>query len=102
MTNILIKPHLTEKTIRTTANSGFTFQVAPHATKSEIKVAVEASFKVKVIRLTTRLTHVPAKRSNTRRTTTRESLVKYATVYLKKGQSIALFEFKDNGQGGQE
>ena len=102
MTTILIKPHLTEKTIRTTAQSGFTFQVSPRATKSEIKVAVETTFGVKVTGLTTRLTHVPAKRSNTRRTTTRENLVKYATVYLKKGQSISLFEFKDNAKEGQE
>lgn len=102
MKTILLKPHLTEKTLRTTANSGFTFQVDPHATKSEIRVAVETAFKVNVTRLTTRLTHVPAKRSNTRRTTQRESLVKYATVYLKKGQSISLFEFKDSAKEGQQ
>lgn len=96
MTNILIKPHLTEKTIATTGNSGFTFQVAPSATKSQIKDIVVKTFNVHVLRVTTRTTHVPGKRSNTRRTTSSDSLVKYATVYLKKGESISLFEFKDN------
>lgn len=92
---ILIKPHLTEKTIRTTSQSGFTFQVIPSATKPQIRQAIQATFGVHVVRLTTRMTHVPGKRSNVRRTTTNDNIVKYATAYLKKGQSIALFEFKD-------
>jgi large subunit ribosomal protein L23 len=93
---ILIKPHLTEKTIATTSQSGFTFQVIPGATKSQIRQAIEATFGVNVTRVTTRMTHVPGKRSNVRRTTTNDSRIKYATAYLKKGQSIALFEFKEN------
>lgn len=96
MTNILIKPHLTEKTMAVTSNSGFTFQVLPSATKSQIKEMVAKTFNVHVLRITTRTTHVPGKRSNTRRTTTNDSLVKYATVYLKKGESISLFEFKES------
>lgn len=96
MTNILIKPHFTEKTMAATQRSGFTFQVLPGATKSQIKAVVAQTFSVHVTRVTTRLTHVPGKRSNVRRTTTNDSLVKYATVYLKKGESINLFEFKDN------
>ena len=93
---VLIKPHLTEKTIRETSNSGFTFQVLPSATKSVIKTTVESTFGVNVLRVTTRLMHVPGKRSNVRRTKGHDGIVKYATVYLKKGQSIALFEFKEN------
>ncbi len=96
MTNILLKPHFTEKTMATTQASGFTFQVLPSATKSQIKAVVSQAFGVHVIRVTTRLTHVPGKRSNVRRTTTNDTLIKYATVYLKKGESINLFEFKDN------
>ena len=93
---ILIKPHLTEKSIRTTSVGGYTFQVDLLASKSQIKNAVKQAFGVHALRVTTRLVHVPAKRSNTRRSTTSESSKKIATVYLKKGESIALFEFKDN------
>ena len=99
---ILIKPHLTEKTISTTTNSGFTFEVLPHATKTQIKNAVEVTFGVNVTRVNTRLSHIPAHYNPSRRTRTNENIAKYATVYLKKGQSIDLFEFKDNSTNAKE
>lgn len=102
MNNILIKPHLTEKTIALTTNHGYTFEVLPSATKSQIKEVVSRTFKVHVTKLTTKLSHVPGKRSATRRSTTNDRLVKYATVYLKKGETISLFEFKDSAAAGQK
>lgn len=96
MINILIKPHYTEKTMAAAANSSFTFEVSPLATKSQIKQAVQAAFNVHVLKVTVRLGHIPAKSSNTRRTQTPPRRTKYATVTLKKGETIDLFEFKDN------
>lgn len=92
---ILIKPHLTEKSIATTANSGFTFEVESQATKSSVKHAVEQAFQVHVTGVTTRINHVPSKSNYARRTKSAERIQKFATVYLKKGETIALFEFKD-------
>lgn len=96
MNQILIKPHLTEKSLSATSVGGYTFQVSLLSTKSQIKHAVKEAFGVHALRVTCRVVHVPAKRSTTRRSTTAESSKKLATVYLKKGESIALFEFKDN------
>ncbi|TXI34981.1 MAG: 50S ribosomal protein L23, partial [Candidatus Moraniibacteriota bacterium] len=71
MNTVLIKPHFTEKSLKATSNSGFTFQVDQFATKSQIKEVIEATFAVKVVRISTRLSHVPGKRSATRRSTSR-------------------------------
>jgi len=95
MTLTLIKPHITEKSMREVGSSAFTFVVAPFATKSEIKHAVEPLFKVHVVKSTTRVEHLPAKRTGAKRISGNVGRQKLATVFLKKGESIALFEFKD-------
>ncbi len=46
---VLVAPHVSEKgTMLAETNSQHVFKVAPDATKSEVKVAVEELFKVKV------------------------------------------------------
>jgi large subunit ribosomal protein L23 len=46
---VLVGPHISEKaTIAADLNDQYVFQVAPDATKPEIKKAVEALFEVKV------------------------------------------------------
>ena len=91
----LIKPHITEKSMRYASNSAFTFIALPTATKSEIKQAVEACFGVHVVKLTTRLGHIPARRTGNRRIKGGITRQKLATVFLKPGEKIALFEFKE-------
>lgn len=91
----LIKPHITEKSMGYAAKSAFTFVALPTATKSEIKHAVESTFNVHVVKLTTRVSHGPARRTGNRRVSGNPTRQKLATVFLKKGESIALFEFKD-------
>ena len=46
--DVIIKPVLTEKSYEGIANKRYTFKVAPNATKSSVKDAVENIFKVKV------------------------------------------------------
>lgn len=54
--HIVLRPLITEKgTDITTAGNGYTFLVAPDANKSEIRLAVEALFKVKVTGVRTML-----------------------------------------------
>lgn len=51
--DIIIKPILTEKSYESVGNKKYTFKVAPNATKTEIKVAVEDIFGVKVVKVNT-------------------------------------------------
>lgn len=91
----LLKPHLTEKSMAESSRSTFTFVVSKATTKSQVRALVESTFGVHVTRVNTRLSHIPSKFNNARRTKSVEGIQKLATVQLKKGESIALFEFKD-------
>lgn len=51
--DILRKPIISEKSMMGTADKVYTFEVAPGANKTEIKAAVEAIFKVKVVAVNT-------------------------------------------------
>lgn len=51
--DIILKPHITEKTNVELADGKYTFQVDTRATKTEIKNAVEQLFQVKVIQVNT-------------------------------------------------
>lgn len=64
MTNydIIIRPILSEKSYEGIANKRYTFEVAPKATKSQIKEAIENIFKVKVVSVNTSNTHGKIKR----------------------------------------
>ena len=60
--DIIEKPLMTEKSMSLTENRKYTFFVHPHATKTQIKEAVEKMFDgVKVDKVHTMLTH-PKKR----------------------------------------
>ncbi len=51
--NIIISPAITEKATMASANNTIVFNVAPNATKPEIKAAVEGLFGVKVAAVNT-------------------------------------------------
>ena len=51
--DIIIKPFITEKSNAEIANGKYTFIVNPKATKTEIKMAVEKLFQVKVLQVNT-------------------------------------------------
>ena len=51
--DIIIKPVLTEKSYDIMAEKRYVFEVAPKATKTQIKTAVEAIFDVKVEKVNT-------------------------------------------------
>lgn len=84
---ILRRPHVTEKSsVLQELRNQHAFKVSPTANKSEVKKAVEALFKVKVVKVN--IVNLPSKR---RRTFGRPGVTrpwKKAIVTLRKGDTI--------------
>lgn len=74
----MIKPVVTEKSMKATAENCYTFKVDRKATKNQIKKAVEDKFKVNVIKVRT----INIKKKKKR---------KKAIVKIKEGQKIEGF-----------
>lgn len=92
LTQILIKPIITEKSIQDAAQSWYTFAVAKAANKGEIKKAVEGQFKVSVLAVKTLTAKGKSKRVGRRRQEIKQSPWKKARVKLAPEQKIDLFE----------
>jgi len=84
--DIVLAPHITEKSTMLSETNSVVFQVAPRATKPEIKAAVEALFNVSVVGVNTMNAKGKTKRWKGRPYT--RSDVKKAVVTLADGQSI--------------
>lgn len=89
--DVIIKPILTEKSYEGIANKRYTFKVAPNATKSQIKEAVENIFKVKVEKINIVNVHGKIKRQG--RTSGLTGNYKKAIVTLTSdSKSIEFFD----------
>src|SRR3954467_11007706 len=84
--DIVLAPHITEKSTMLSETNAVVFKVAPKASKPEIKAAVEALFNVKVTNVNTIVTKGKTKRW--KGTPYRRSDEKKAIVTLAEGQSI--------------
>ena len=84
--DIVLAPHITEKTTMLSDTNSVVFRVAPGASKPEIKAAVEALFGVTVTGVNTMVSKGKTKRW--KGTRYRRSDVKKAIVTLAEGQSI--------------
>ena len=84
--DIIRSPVITEKSTQAGEYNQVMFNVAPKASKPEIKAAVEALFGVKVTAVNTLLRKGKVKRF--RGTIGKQSDVKKAVVTLVEGQSI--------------
>ncbi len=85
--NILVAPHITEKTSLAMANANqYTFRVRKDADKTEIKQAVELMFDVKVAGV--QVVNEPGKERRFGRTIGRTQDWKKAYVRLAEGQAI--------------
>ncbi|HNQ92024.1 MAG TPA: 50S ribosomal protein L23 [Alphaproteobacteria bacterium] len=82
----LVKPVVTEKSMMGSQHGQVTFNVAPDATKPQIKHAVEALFDVKVVAVNTVVTKGKVKRF--KGILGKRSDVKKAIVTLAEGQTI--------------
>jgi large subunit ribosomal protein L23 len=88
--DIVLAPHITEKSTMLSEHNSVVFKVAPKATKPEIKAAVEALFNVKVTNVNTLVAKGKSKRW--KGAPYRRSDVKKAIVTLAEGQSIDITE----------
>lgn len=84
--DIVLAPHITEKSTMLSETNSVVFKVASKATKPEIKAAVEALFGVQVIGVNTIVTKGKSKRWQGK--PYQRSDMKKAIVRLAEGQSI--------------
>jgi large subunit ribosomal protein L23 len=84
--DVVLAPHITEKSTMLSESNAVVFKVAQSASKPEIKAAVEALFNVSVIGVNTMITKGKSKRWKGKPYT--RSDVKKAIVTLAEGQSI--------------
>jgi large subunit ribosomal protein L23 len=88
--DVVLAPHITEKSTMLSETNAVVFRVAPKASKPEIKAAVEALFNVKVTNVNTIVAKGKTKRW--KGAPYRRSDVKKAIVTLAEGQSIDITE----------
>ena len=89
MKEILIKPHVTEKSFDLASQSKYVFQVGNNASKNEISKTVKDYYKVDVEAVNILRRKPKTRRHGKTRGSTMER--KLAVVTLKKGQKIELF-----------
>lgn len=89
--DIIIKPVLSEKSYDGIPNKKYTFKVAPQATKTQVKMAVEQIFGVKVAKVNT--INVEGKYKRMGKTEGKRPDYKKAVVQLTKdSKSIEFFD----------
>ena len=84
--DVIVGPHITEKSTLLSENNAVVFKVANDATKPQIKAAVEALFDVKVKGVNTMVQKGKVKRWKGR--PYKRNDIKKAVVTLAEGQSI--------------
>jgi large subunit ribosomal protein L23 len=87
--DVLVKPVVSEKSYGLLDEGKYTFIVAPEANKTEIRLAVEAVFGVKVTNVNT--INRPGKRRRTRYGWGQRPDTKRAIVTLAEGDRIDIF-----------
>jgi large subunit ribosomal protein L23 len=87
--DILIKPVVSEKSYGLLDDNKYTFVVAPSANKTQIKIAVEQVFGVRVTSVNTM--NRQGKRKRTRAGFGKRADVKRAIVTLAEGDTIDIF-----------
>lgn len=92
---MLIRPIITEKTMKATGLSRFAFEVGIKMTKTEIKQTVSKTFGVNVIKVQTSTVPGKAYRTGKRFKYAYKPDWKKAVVTLKPGQKIELFDVRE-------
>ena len=87
--DVLLAPVVSEKSYGLIDENKYTFLVAPQANKTEIKIAVEKVFKVKVTGVNT--INRPGKKRRTRYGIGKRPDTKRAIVTVADGERIDLF-----------
>ncbi len=98
MASVLIRPLITEKSMREATVGRFTFAVDIAANKNQIAQEVANTFKVKPISIQTITVKGKTKRAGRRRVETKASSWKKAIIKLSPGQKIDLFDVTEGEQ----
>jgi len=88
--DVIVAPHITEKSTMLSEQNAVVFKVAKDASKPEIKAAVEALFNVKVTNVNTIVSKGKSKKWQGR--PYQRSDMKKAIVTLAEGQTIDITE----------
>jgi len=88
--NVLVRPVVTEKSTRLQEQDKYVFEVARHATRGLVKLAIEEHLGVKVKGVNTMMVREKTKRFGVRMVHGR--VWKKAVVTLEPGNKITLFE----------
>lgn len=86
--DIILSPHFSEKATGLQESGKYIFNVAPFASKAEIKKAIEAIYKVKVIRINVLKSFTRSKKWIAKKTNFLKH--KQAIVTIQEGQKIEL------------
>jgi ribosomal protein L23 len=89
------KPIFTEKSFLQARLGIYSFQVDRKTTKSEAKALIESMFKVQVVKCTSLISKAVHKRTGKKRLPSLTEVKKTMRVWLKKGQTLDLFDIKE-------
>ena len=87
--DVILRPVVSEKSYNLLDDGKYTFVVAPDANKTEIKIAIESIFGVKVVSVNT--LNRQGKRRRTRYGFGKKVDTKRAIITLAEGESIDIF-----------
>ena len=87
---VIVRPLITEKATILAGDGKYAFEVDRRANKKQIRAAIEAAFKVNVLRVNTMHVRGKTRRAGPRVTHTRSW--KKAIVTLAEGDTIQIFE----------
>ena len=88
----LRRPIVTEKSTLLQESSKYVFEIAPRATKGQVRAAVEQAFKVKVLAVNVLRTRGEHRRMGRSRQMVKMPDTKKAVVTLRRGDTIQIFE----------
>lgn len=92
MTQIIIRPYITEKTMQLAQTGWFSFVVFIGANKAQIAQEIQKIYNVHVVGVSTCIMHGKMKRAGRRQQMKELSSWKKATVQLKSGEKIEAFQ----------
>ncbi|MFY9422940.1 MAG: 50S ribosomal protein L23 [Bacilli bacterium] len=88
--DIIVRPLITEKTMKLVEDGKYTFEVMPDVNRIEVKNAIEEIFNVDVVSV--KIINVRKKERRVGRFSGYRPAVKKAIVTLEEGQTLDVFE----------
>jgi len=96
--DILIRPLVTEKSMKDAAKNRYTFAVSKDANKNQIIQIVAETFNVKPVSISTIMVHGKSKMNKNSRQISKAENWKKAIVTLAAGQKIDIFDVTEGGK----